>query len=93
MGVVKEKMHESERDKQFKNEDFAPTTDNVGNTSLADVLDVQMAQLVVLQRIYDVQMAILSSKNETLADSLYDFHEQGGLAGPDVSWNPDVTWE
>ena len=88
-------MHESQFEQGLtgpQDEDSAPASggrdgDHPGSPSLADIFDVQMAQLVVLQRIYDVQMAILSENSPTQADFIYEGHENGQIFGSNISWD------
>lgn len=37
--------------------------------------------LIVLMRLYDVQMAILNEMNETMAARINEIHEHGGIVG------------
>lgn len=82
-------MHESQHEQGLKapgnTDDSHPGT----KATLEALMEVQMAQLVVLQRIYDVQSAILAEMNEDRADEIFDAHEQGRLFGPDIVWVPE----
>ena len=62
--------------------------------TLADILkmqegifEVQMAQLVVLQRIYDLLLADMNIKHSGVADYIHDEHEAGRIKGPAIKWD------
>lgn len=46
--------------------------------------ELQTAQLVLLERIYDVSLALLTDTNEELANQVYEEHENGRTLGPDI---------
>lgn len=77
-------MHESERDSKWQDEREGNVT---GKVTLNDVFELQMAQLIVLQRIYDVQLALLSDVDPDRADELYEGHENGRIYGPPIAWD------
>lgn len=45
---------------------------------------IALAQLTLLMRIYDVQMALLNEANEERADEIYDWHEAGHTFNPPI---------
>lgn len=49
--------------------------------------------LIVLMRIYDVQMALLRAQNKEAANTLHDLHSQGKILGslPVLDLNNDET--
>lgn len=40
--------------------------------------------LILLARIYDLQLALLTATDENRANEVYQMHEEGRLAGPPV---------
>lgn len=51
------------------------------------VIELLDANLVLLARLYDVSMAILSHIDKDEADALYDAHDRGELKNPGL-WMP-----
>lgn len=68
------------------------------DVSLNDVLDsleglkeIQLAQLTLLMRIYDMQMGVLTNIDESLADEIFEAHENGRTANPAIWMAPDSS--
>lgn len=73
-------MHESTPDNKWigegeQNEDVA-----TGN----DPNEILKAQLVMLMRLYDIQMAILTKTDPKQADNIFDAHDRGELFNPQL---------
>lgn len=52
--------------------------------ALDDIKDIQLAQLTLLMRIYDVQLANLNLRSSSDADEVFDLHENGRTANPPI---------
>jgi len=57
-------------------EDYSGLVDN------EDIMPVGEAQLIILMRIYDVQMALLAAEYPERAAALLEKHQQGKILGP-----------
>lgn len=53
------------------------------DTSYA-ALEAQLVTVSLLMRIYDVQMALLSLQDKSMADEIFDAHEKGATFNPPV---------
>lgn len=85
-------MHESERDSQWKNEPEAQNhTTGPTQPGEPEAMSMEMAHLVLLQRIYDVQLAILNEMNSDRADEIFEEHERGRNFNPPIWW--DISGE
>lgn len=54
------------------------------DTEVFDSDEALQGILILLARIYDLQLAMLTVADETRANQAYQLHEEGKLAGPDV---------
>lgn len=84
-------MKEVEPDKQFDETPvFLPEVELIGsgNEELVEVLnkihEATLANTALLMRLYDIQLALLSYGNKTVADSLFDTHAEGGHFNPPI---------
>lgn len=46
--------------------------------------ELQTAQLVLLERIYDMLTGLLTVEDEELANAVYGVHENGQVNGPEI---------
>lgn len=64
---------------------MAEQEETVEAGSVLDPAHFQTVQLIILQRIYDVNLAFLATVNPEKAEELYSMHEQGLYVAPPPS--------
>lgn len=81
-------MHETEVDNKWRDEGTQSVEENgrreVEQTYDEAMFETQKAQLVMLMRLYDIQMALLTLQDAEQADKIYDAHDQGKLFNPQL---------
>lgn len=76
-------MKEVEVDNKWIEENGRNETPTVAEVEV-DPLEIAKAQLVMLMRLYDIQMAILTLQDAGKADQIFDAHDVGQLFNPQL---------
>lgn len=81
-------MHETEVDNKWIDEGAQSVEENGREeheqTYDEAMMEVQKAQLVMLMRLYDIQMALLTLQDAEKADQVFDAHDAGQLFNPQL---------
>lgn len=72
-------MRETTRDNQFPSDPKEP-----GLEATAAPSETELVIVALLMRLYDLNLAILSTMDEKRADEIYEAHEKGGHFNPPV---------